>query len=123
MFLMWGYEGETLEDIAATVEHVRLSDPDVFLTTVSYPIMNTSYYRTVADRVVPTRPWDEASDRDYVVRGRPRRAYYQEADRWLKGEVAAARLEGTDPAAAARERTVAAAARQAMAALASDVEA
>jgi hypothetical protein len=57
------------------------------------------------------------------VRGRPRRAYYQEADRWLRGEVAAARLEQTDPVAAARERTAAAAARQAMAALASDVEA
>ena len=27
MFLMWGYEGEELEDIAATVEHVKRSNP------------------------------------------------------------------------------------------------
>ncbi len=27
MFLMWGYEGEELEDIAATVEHVKHSNP------------------------------------------------------------------------------------------------
>jgi hypothetical protein len=27
MFLMWGYEGEELEDIAATVEHVKASNP------------------------------------------------------------------------------------------------
>jgi radical SAM superfamily enzyme YgiQ (UPF0313 family) len=123
MFLMWGYEGETIDDIAATVEHVKLANPDVFLTTVSYPIKNTAYYRAVADRVVPTRAWDEGSDRDYVVRGRPRRAYYQQADRWLKGEVAAARLAASDPAAAAQERDAAVAARQAMAALAADLEA
>lgn len=123
MFLMWGYEGETLEDIAATVEHVRLSNPDIFLTTVSYPIKNTTYHRLVEDRVMPTRPWDEGGDRDLVVRGRPRRAYYQQADRWLRGEVAAARLDAADPAAAARERAAAAAARQAMTALAGDLEA
>ncbi len=123
MFLMWGYDGETIDDIAATVEHVRLANPDVFLTTVSYPIKNTAYYRAVADRVVPGRAWEEGSDRDYSVRGRPRRAYYQQADRWLKGAVAADRLQGTDPDAAARERTAAAAARQAMAALAADLEA
>src|SRR5262249_48606602 len=38
MFLMWGYEGEELEDIEATAEHVRECKPDVFFTTVSYPI-------------------------------------------------------------------------------------
>src|ERR1039457_3720298 len=30
MFLMWGYEGEELADIEATVEHVKLSQPDIF---------------------------------------------------------------------------------------------
>src|SRR5262249_40386961 len=117
MFLMWGYEGETIEDIEATVEHVKLANPDVFFTTVAYPIKNTSYYQAVADRVVSTRPWEEGSDRDYDVRGRPSRAYYKEADRWLRGEVAAFRLEGTDPKAAARERAAARAARAAMEAL------
>ena len=28
MFLMWGYEGETIEDIEQTIEHVKQSDPD-----------------------------------------------------------------------------------------------
>jgi radical SAM superfamily enzyme YgiQ (UPF0313 family) len=114
MFLMWGYEGETLEDIAATVEHVKLANPDIFFTTVAYPIKNTGYFQSVADRVVATRPWEEATDRDYAVAGRPPRAYYQQADRWLKGEVAAHRLEPTDPEGAARERAAAEAARQAM---------
>jgi len=51
MFLMWGYEGEQMEDIAATVEHVKQSDPDVFFTTVSYPIKGTPYFDTVKDKV------------------------------------------------------------------------
>src|SRR5262249_11681621 len=46
MFLMWGYEGEQMEDIAATVEHVKESDPDIFFTTVSYPIKGTPYFDT-----------------------------------------------------------------------------
>ena len=41
---MWGYEGEELEDIEATIAHVKTSDPDVFFTTVAYPIKGTPYY-------------------------------------------------------------------------------
>ncbi len=51
MFLMWGYEGEEIEDIAATVEHVKQSNPDVFFTTVSYPIKGTGYFDKVRERV------------------------------------------------------------------------
>src|SRR5262249_6872773 len=43
MFLMWGYDGETLEDIEATIAHVKRANPDIFLTTVAYPIQNTPY--------------------------------------------------------------------------------
>ena len=49
MFLMWGYDGETVDDIQATIEHVKKANPDVFFTTVAYPIMNTTYYGAVAD--------------------------------------------------------------------------
>ena len=55
MFLMWGYEGETLEDMEATVEHVKEANPDIFFTTVAYPIKNTAYHAVAADRVVATR--------------------------------------------------------------------
>ena len=48
MFLMWGYEGEELEDIEATVKHVSKSKPDIFFTTVSYPIKGTPYYKRIA---------------------------------------------------------------------------
>ncbi len=123
MFLMWGYEGETLTDIEATIEHVKKSNPDVFLTTVAYPIKNTPYFDAVADRVRLGKSWEDASDRDYVVAGRSSRAYYREADRWLRAEVAAFRLAADDPVEAARQRAEAEAARTALLAAAGETEA
>ena len=97
MFLMWGYEGEELEDIAATVEHVKASNPDIFFTTVSYPIKGTGYFEKVRERVELPIEWTEASDRDFVIAGRRGREYYKLADQWLRSEVEAFRLETTDP--------------------------
>src|SRR5262249_23180241 len=77
MFLMWGYEGETLEDVEATVEHVTRSNPDVFFTTVAYPIKDTGYYDKVADRLAALADWAAATDRDYRIKGRHSRPYYR----------------------------------------------
>jgi radical SAM superfamily enzyme YgiQ (UPF0313 family) len=92
MFLMWGYEGEDLEDIEATVEHVKRSNPDVFFTTVSYPIKGTPYFEDVSPRLVSLKSWAEGSDRDYRVRGRHSRRFYQYADQLLRSEVELDRL-------------------------------
>jgi radical SAM superfamily enzyme YgiQ (UPF0313 family) len=114
MFLMWGYEGEELEDIAATVEHVKVANPDVFFTTVSYPIKGTGYFDKVRDKVVLPVAWDGASDRDYVVIGRRGKDYYKLADQWLRNEVEAARIERQDPHRAAELLHAARAAQAAM---------
>ena len=102
MFLMWGYEGEEFEDIAATVEHVKATNPEIFFTTVSYPIKGTGYFDKVRERVRAPVAWHEASDRDYQITGRHGRDYYKLADRWLRQEVEAARLESSDPARSAQ---------------------
>jgi len=115
MFLMWGYEGETVDDIAATVELVRRADPDTFLTTVSYPIKNTPYFNELSDRVVATREWATATDRDYEVRGRYPRELYGHADRWLRQEVESHRLGATNGAVAREEARTARAALLALA--------
>ena len=60
MFLMWGYEGEEIEDIEATITACQHSQPDIFFTTVSYPIKGTPYYKKVADRLVQLKPWGTA---------------------------------------------------------------
>jgi radical SAM superfamily enzyme YgiQ (UPF0313 family) len=92
MFLMWGYEGEELEDIEATIDHVRSSNPDIFLTTVSYPIKGTPYYSKVASRVVQIKPWGQTSDREFDIAGRRPREFYRIADELLRYEVELARL-------------------------------
>jgi anaerobic magnesium-protoporphyrin IX monomethyl ester cyclase len=123
MFLMWGYEGETIEDMQATIDLVKKCDPEQFLTTVSYPIMNTGYFRRIADRVILNKSWDDSTDRDYAIRNRHSRAYYQHADRWLRKEVAAHRASSADQAAAAALNSEAQAAKEAMLATAHEVEA
>ena len=112
MFLMWGYEGEELEDIAATVELVRASNPDVFLTTIAYPIKGTPYFERVRERVRLPIAWDAGSDRDYRIEGRRGRDYYRWADVWLRSAVEASRLAGSDPARAADLQQAARAARE-----------
>jgi anaerobic magnesium-protoporphyrin IX monomethyl ester cyclase len=88
MFLMWGYDGEDLGDIEATVEHVKTCRPDIFLTTVSYPIKGTPYYDDVAARLVRIGEWGSSTDREVKIGGRHSRRFYQFADQLLKSEVA-----------------------------------
>jgi radical SAM superfamily enzyme YgiQ (UPF0313 family) len=104
MFLMFGYEGEDLSDIEATVEHVKACLPDVFLTTVSYPIKGTPYYDRVAPRLVGIQDWAHSSDRELKIAGRHSRRYFQFADQLLKSEVAAVRTGRDDGQIAAARR-------------------
>ena len=89
MFLMWGYEGEEIADIEATVDHVKQCRPDVFFTTVSYPIKGTPYYDKVASRLVSIRAWETSTDREIRIRGRHSDQFYRHADELLKSEMAA----------------------------------
>jgi radical SAM superfamily enzyme YgiQ (UPF0313 family) len=100
MFLMWGYEGEELEDIEATIEHVKQTDPDVFFTTIAYPIKGTPYYTQVSNSVAQLKPWTESSDRELSLRGRRSSEFYSYADRLLQSEVQLARIKrkGADEA-------------------------
>jgi anaerobic magnesium-protoporphyrin IX monomethyl ester cyclase len=93
MFLMWGYEGEELQDIEATIEHVKRSDPDIFFTTIAYPIKGTPYYQRVSDSLVQLKPWAETSDREITMSNRRPARFYELADRLLRDEVQLARLQ------------------------------
>jgi radical SAM superfamily enzyme YgiQ (UPF0313 family) len=93
MFLMWGYPGEELQDIEETIEHVKRTDPDIFFTTVAYPIKGTLYYESSAKSLVHLKPWKQSSDRDLGLRGRRSLEFYGFADRLLQNEVQLARLQ------------------------------
>jgi anaerobic magnesium-protoporphyrin IX monomethyl ester cyclase len=94
MFLMWGYEGEEIGDIEATIQHVQHSDPDVFLTTVAYPLKGTPYFSQVADRIEYLTEWSTGTGRDVRIRGRHSRGFYKLADQLLRSEVELEQLQG-----------------------------
>jgi radical SAM superfamily enzyme YgiQ (UPF0313 family) len=88
MFLMWGYQGEELPDVEATIQHVKRCRPDVFFTTVSYPIKGTPYFDRVSSEIVRIGEWRQSSDRAVAIRGRHSRRFYQFADELLRAEMA-----------------------------------
>ncbi len=126
MFLMWGYEGEDISDIEATVEHVKKSDPDIFFTTVAYPIKGTPYFSDVAERVESPPLWRNGSDRDFRIRSRHSRQFYRFADKLLRSEVELNRLASkpdTDHTTLTEMRSGIAEARAGLHATFSEVEA
>lgn len=96
IFLMWGYEREDMVDIDATIEHVKQTDPDVFLTTIAYPVKGTPFYDKIAPSLASPRAWAESSDRELIVRGRHTRRFYDFASRLLREEVQLAKLRQSD---------------------------
>ncbi len=88
MFLMWGYEGEEIQDIEATAEHVATCRPDVFLTTISYPIKGTPYFDQVRERLVRIGDWRATTDRGFRIQGRHSRRFFQFADELLRASAA-----------------------------------
>jgi anaerobic magnesium-protoporphyrin IX monomethyl ester cyclase len=125
MFLMWGYEGEELSDIEATVEHVKRTDPDIFFTTVAYPIKGTPYFVEVENRVKNSKPWNVGSDREVGIRGRHSRQFYSHADKLLRNAVELERLMKaavSDPSAVTELQTRIAEARANLNATAAEVE-
>jgi radical SAM superfamily enzyme YgiQ (UPF0313 family) len=91
LFIMFGYDGEEEADLEATVEHLKRTRADAFLTTVAYPIKGTAYHDSVADKIQPAAPWAARSDRDLRVEGQRSSLYYRLARHWMTGEVASDR--------------------------------
>lgn len=104
MFIIWGYQGEEIADIEATIEHAKISLPDTLLTTVAYPIKGTPYYEDVEARLVRPSDWSRSTDRDVTIRGRPSREFYGYADRLLKSEIALRKIRDYVPAGSATIR-------------------
>ena len=88
MFIMLGYEGEEPADLRATVDHLKVSSPDVFLTTVAYPIKGTPYHEEMQSRLRSDQPWEARTDRDVTVVGRRTPLFYRFARQWMESEVA-----------------------------------
>ncbi len=87
LFVMLGYPGEEIADIEETVEHLKRTGPDTFLTTVAYPIKGTELYRQVEDRIAKPASWAAGSDRGLRFSGRYSERFYWFANRYIVNEV------------------------------------
>lgn len=86
-FIMLGYPGETKADIVETTMHLIESDPDIFLTTVAYPIKGTPFYSEVEADLITDKKWSERTDRDLDFKGRYSKNFYKHANRYMVNEV------------------------------------
>lgn len=87
-FIMLGYPGETETDIADTLHHLKVSNPDLYTLTVAYPIKGTPLYAEIEERFVAPLPWEKSTDRQIDFKRTYPRKYYDYAIRWIYNEVA-----------------------------------
>jgi radical SAM superfamily enzyme YgiQ (UPF0313 family) len=101
-FIMVGYPGETEADIRETLEHLKISEPDHYTITVTYPIRGTPLFEETMPMFTVEPEWDEGTDRDIDFRRTYSRKYYQYAIRWITNAMNAHRLRKKPDAIALR---------------------
>ena len=101
VFIMWGYEGETPDDIELTIKHILKIQPDFFFTTIAHPIKNTPYYADISHKMLYPVNWSTANDKLITIKDRKPAAYYEAADSWLRNAVKAHKLKDDFPIEAA----------------------
>ena len=87
LFVMLGYPGEEVSDIEETIEHLKTTGADEFLTTVAYPIKGTPFHEDVEARLIERLPWHRRTERMLSIEGRFPDAFYWFATRRLVNEV------------------------------------
>jgi radical SAM superfamily enzyme YgiQ (UPF0313 family) len=87
LFVMLGYEGETIRDIEETIAHLKKTNADVFLTTVAYPIRGTAYQKSIDADIVTDIPWERRTERELKIKGRYSDRFYWYAQRRITNEV------------------------------------
>jgi radical SAM superfamily enzyme YgiQ (UPF0313 family) len=87
LFVMLGYPGEEIHDIDLTIEHLKETRPDQFLTTVAYPIKGTTFYDDVKPHLISTDNWETVTDRSVNFHGRHSERFYWFATRHMVNEV------------------------------------
>ena len=75
-FIMLGYPGETEKDIEETIQYLKEANPTHFTITLAYPIMGTSLYKDIEDKITAQPNWETSTDRDIdFIRSYKKRFY------------------------------------------------
>jgi radical SAM superfamily enzyme YgiQ (UPF0313 family) len=97
-YMMVGYPGETWADLKRSVGLLRDTRPDVFSTTIAYPLPGTPFHEEVRDRLAfadqANPDWlHTAENRLLFQRGRYSTFFYRRVIRWFHSEWRDARLD------------------------------
>src|SRR5207247_11393824 len=115
-----GYTDYTTSDIRKTIELLKETKPDVFGTSVAFPMKGTAFYERVRDRIIANENWSSRNQNKLLFKGKYSRLYYWFAVRWLVKEVTVAKMwrqEKRPYGKIAREAVKAAIARAGVAAM------
>jgi radical SAM superfamily enzyme YgiQ (UPF0313 family) len=101
-YMMVGYPGEEWQDIVLSVKLLRETRPDVFSTTIAYPLPGTAFYDQVKDRLpehaAAASDWDYTAENKLLFeRGRANTFFYRRVIRWFHSEWKDARLRAGVP--------------------------
>jgi hypothetical protein len=76
-FIQFGYPGETLDDIMATVRLVRDTLPDDIGVSVSYPLPGTRFHELVRQQLGDKINWTDSDDLAMLFQGTYQSPFYR----------------------------------------------
>ena len=82
-FLQFGYLGENLEDIEATIRMVLELIPDELGISVSYPLPGTKFYDKVKGQLSEKKNWQDSDDLAMMFQGTFGKEYYRQLHRYV----------------------------------------
>jgi anaerobic magnesium-protoporphyrin IX monomethyl ester cyclase len=77
-FLQFGYPGETLADIQATLRMVQDCEPDDIGISISYPLPGTPFYERVRAQLGARQNWIDSEDLAMLYHGPFSTAFYRQ---------------------------------------------
>lgn len=86
-FLQFGYPGEGLKEIEATIDLVRSTKPDDIGVSVSYPLPNTTFYDRVSEQLGAKRNWIDSGELSMMFRSAYSTEFYRSLRNALHFEV------------------------------------
>jgi anaerobic magnesium-protoporphyrin IX monomethyl ester cyclase len=91
-FILLGYPDESTSDLRKTINLLKETKPDVFGTSVAFPMKGTEFYRRVEDRIIPNENWSARNQNKLLFKSKFPKLYYWFAVRWLVKEVHVAKM-------------------------------
>ncbi len=82
-FLQFGYPGENLQDIEATIRMVLELMPDDLGISVSYPLPGTKFYEKVKSQLNEKKNWTDSDDLSLMFESTFNKEYYRQLHRFV----------------------------------------